>query len=239
MLDEGYTLGLFGPIHWIALFGLTISPFRGLFWYMPVLVLSLFALWRVRESDHRWFWWLALANILLTLLINTTFNGWHGGIASGPRYQIIALPFYVLLLALLPNRREDWIVLSALTALSFSNMFVLSAVSPMAVGPPYGSPLSLSYGTLWSALQVDFGITPVSVGSVLSAGNIHAYPDFLMRDWSIELSDPAFRRWAVFNLGERVFGLRGTWSLLPALVLATVQGGWMIRVAGKVEKGER
>jgi hypothetical protein len=231
MVDEGRVFGLLGALDPRALWGLTFSPVRGMFVFMPVLVLSLIAIRYVRLSDRRQLWWLALANMLLALLLNATFNGWWGGASAGPRYQIIVLPFYVLLLTLLPEGRGIRAALYALVFVSFANMFVIAAISPMAPDAFRGSPLLFCYAKLWGVLRIDLGIDPAPVGGALSRGSLHLYPTFLMRDWAITLADPTLERWASFNLGERVLGLRGVASLLPALAWCAALGTWMSRIA--------
>lgn len=231
MLDQSRVLGLFGPVSLRALYGLTFSTFRGIFVFMPVLLLSLYAIRYVPADGHRHFWWMSTATMLLLLLVNSTFNGWHGGTSSGARYQILALPLYVLLLALLPSGRGAHILLGVLAALSFANMFVLTAVSPITSGTLLGSPLLFSYAKLWRTLRIELGFDPVPVGGPLSRGSVHVYPVLLMRAWPISLNDPLIERYAVFNLGEQLLGLRGVASLLPALVGGSGLGAWMMQVA--------
>jgi hypothetical protein len=230
MLDEGRVQGLFGAVSPAALWGLTVSVSRGLFFYMPVLALSLLGMRRMGDDAHRSFWWLAVASMALILVINASFNAWHGGVTAGPRYQIVALPFYVLLLALLPSAAWARRALYGLAALSFANMLVLAAVSPMSPNTLHGSPLLFAFAKLWRVVRVDLGVDPAPVGGPLSLGSLHTFPTFLMRDWPITPQDPLIGRWAVFNLGERLLGLRGSWSLLPALLGAGGLGVWMRRV---------
>lgn len=236
MVDESRVFGLLGHVNVRALWGLTFSTVRGLFVFMPVLALALYGVRHVRQSDHRRLWWLALANMLLAFLLNATFNGWWGGASAGPRYQIIVLPFYVLLLALLPERRGIRNALYALAALSFANMFVIAAVSPMAPDAFRGSPLFFCYVKLWGVLKIDLGIDPAPVGGSLSRGSLHLYPTFLMRGWAIALTDPVIQKYSSFNLGERLFGLRGVASLLPALVWCAAFATWMARLAAREDR---
>jgi len=231
MVDEGRVMGLFGAINLRALYGLTVSTSRGIFVYMPVLLMSLYALRFVRQGSDRAFWWLAMANMLIVLLLNATFNGWQGGVAAGPRYQIIALPFYVILLAILPSGRRVGTALYVLGGLSVAHMFVLAATSPNAVGTWMGSELWFAYLKLWRALRIDLGVDPAPLAESLSVGSIHGYPTFLMRGWTIPLTDPVLGRHSVFNLGERLLGLRGVASLLPAVAGAAGLGLWMSRIA--------
>lgn len=78
--------------------GLSISPYRGVFWYSPVLLLGL--LGAVPLARRRL--WEALAFLAvfgLHLLGYSRYLYWSGGLAWGPRYMVPAVPFLVLLAA--------------------------------------------------------------------------------------------------------------------------------------------
>lgn len=252
MLRESEIGGLFGSLQPGAFGGLTISTRRGLFFFMPVLLMSLGVaahmlrrtdgrLRSVREPagparppDHQALAWIAIGCAALIFLSNLSFNGWHGGVTAGPRYQIVALPFYVVLLAFLPERAWMGYALLLLACVSFANMFVIAAVSPMAPDALRGSPLLFAYAKLIGTLRLDLGLDPpLPAGGSLSRGSIHVYPTFLMRAWTVELTSPVIERLAVFNLGERVLGLRGAASLLPALLIPAGLGTWLWRRTGR------
>jgi hypothetical protein len=77
-----------------ALWGITFSPFRGLFFMSPVLLLSLWGwrdLWRARE--RRAALAVSLAAVGSFLLFNSASVMWWGGFAVGPRYLVPMLPF--------------------------------------------------------------------------------------------------------------------------------------------------
>jgi hypothetical protein len=106
-------------------------------------------------------------------------------------------------------------------------MFVIAAVSPLAPDALRGSPLFFAWAKLAGVVRVDLGLAaPVDPGGALSRGSLHIYPVLLMRDWAIGLEDPLIARYACFNVGELLLGLRGSVSLLPVLAWA---GGlsWM------------
>lgn len=238
MLNERHVLGMFGPLGLEALWGLTFGTARGLFVFMPVLLLSLYSIRRVREQRDRSFWWLALANIVLILLVNMSYNTWQGGVSAGARYQIIALPFWVLILALLPDgRRVRW-ALGSLSAISFANMFVLAAVSPMAPDALRGSPLFFSWAKLWRVLKIDLGLEVEPIGGSLSRGSLHVYPTYPMRDWSVTLTDPVIERYGSFNVGELLLGLSGIPSLLPALAGSVALAVWLLRTAAHEDSAD-
>lgn len=64
---------------------ITFSDYRGLFFYAPVLVIALAALFVQRDAPR---WWLdpVLVPALLSILAISGFGGWWGGWSYGPRY---------------------------------------------------------------------------------------------------------------------------------------------------------
>jgi hypothetical protein len=75
-----------------ALWGLSFSPYRGLFFLSPFLLLAApgYVLW-ARRRDPRWLLFLAVP--VACFLTISMFQGWWGGLAVGPRYLIPILPF--------------------------------------------------------------------------------------------------------------------------------------------------
>lgn len=75
---------------WEGLYGLLVSPGKGLFLYAPPLLLSLAALpWFVRRHGGASF--VMVAAPLLYLVVYGSKGVWHGG-GWGPRYLVAALP---------------------------------------------------------------------------------------------------------------------------------------------------
>jgi 4-amino-4-deoxy-L-arabinose transferase-like glycosyltransferase len=81
-----------------ALTGITISPYKGLFWYSPVLLLGLVGAWPFVRR-HRWEGWAALLIVLAHIVGYSRYNYWSGGVAWGMRYLLPITPFLVLLAA--------------------------------------------------------------------------------------------------------------------------------------------
>lgn len=82
---------------WDALWGITFSPFRGLFVLSPLLLLAVpgFMLWH-RSGEHRPEFWMALTSVSALFWFNSSSIMWWGGFAVGPRYLLPMLPFMAL-----------------------------------------------------------------------------------------------------------------------------------------------
>jgi len=80
--------------------GLLISPNRGLFFFVPWTILSIWGAVRLwRESTFGWERWL-LAGSFLIYLMYAKLERWYGGYTFGPRYLVDILP--VLVFCLVP-----------------------------------------------------------------------------------------------------------------------------------------
>ncbi len=194
---QDHVAGLFALPELEALWGLTFSPYRGLFAYMPVLLLVLPACTHVFRRRSEWLLRLAVVNIIAFLAMNTAFNGWHGGACTGPRYQIPVLPFYILLLTVLAKQRLWRVMFALLLIPSCLNMLLCSAISPV-VPSTVQNPLLSYYRGVGLTLQ---------------------HPADILQPWSFPIRDqsvitPAIDTYSAFNLGS-LAGLGGVWSLLP------------------------
>ncbi len=102
MFDFGYgeESGRFSTPLWTGLYGLLISPNKGLLFYLPLSVLAPWGLWRARHTRRPEC--VFLASILLLILIPTAkWWSWEGGASWGPRLLVPIVPFLVLAAALL------------------------------------------------------------------------------------------------------------------------------------------
>ena len=97
----------FSPVE--GLYGLILSPGKGLLWYAPVLLVAIVALpfaFRRKPAEVSLFLLIILAN----LAIFARFFQWHGEQAWGPRYMQTVLPMVVLIVApvLVPGCARWW-----------------------------------------------------------------------------------------------------------------------------------
>jgi hypothetical protein len=78
--------------------GLSISPYKGLLWYSPALLLGLIG--AVPFLRRRPWEGVAFLMVPAALLLGySRYNYWSGGVAWGSRYMLPAVPFLVLLAA--------------------------------------------------------------------------------------------------------------------------------------------
>jgi hypothetical protein len=97
VFETGYggEAGMFSGSPLAGLAGLLVSPFKGVFWFCPVLLLSLVgarAFWRRSRSG-------SLAILALSaawLLLISTYYQWYGGDCWGPRFLVPLLPLWIL-----------------------------------------------------------------------------------------------------------------------------------------------
>jgi hypothetical protein len=93
---------------WEAIWGITFSPFRGLFVLSPLLLLAVpgFILWW-RSGKHRPEFWVVLTSVLAMFLFNSSSIMWWGGFAVGPRYLLPMLPFMALPIIFVSHEWEN------------------------------------------------------------------------------------------------------------------------------------
>ncbi|HEX6085788.1 MAG TPA: hypothetical protein VF266_14750 [Thermoanaerobaculia bacterium] len=185
--ERGLFLGLFRnyPTK-LALWGLTFSEYRGLFFVSPVLLLALFGLWKMRRRDAA----IVLAIFAIFLLMVASFNGWEGGSSFGPRHILPAIPFLVLPLAFV---RARWLLVPFVISVAMNLMATaIDASPPGGIQRPFR----------------DFYLTKDAV-SINQQSVDELLPNHLYKPGSKE------SEWASFNLGEFVLGAGNPWSVLP------------------------
>lgn len=121
----------FGEPFWTGLTGLTVSPGKGLIWYLPLVFLLPWAFPRFARW-HRSLAWLFAALMLITLLFYSNVLYWHGDPAWGPRYLYTAVPYMILPIGVLIEgwyAERKWLRRALVVLVAISFVFQLSAVS--------------------------------------------------------------------------------------------------------------
>jgi hypothetical protein len=181
-----------------VLVALLFSPYRGLFFFSPVLLLSGFGLYRMWAGlGLRAEAALCGGAFILLLLMNSSFNGWHGGRSTGPRYLIAAVPF----LALAVTAALDRLPRLGLALGVLSGLFVMTATVVDPQLPEGFDNPTAEY--LWPLLA---GRT-VTVEAMRAVGPVSANPVGVYENGLAPLFplDSAPARWNSFNAGEFLF----------------------------------
>jgi hypothetical protein len=115
---------------------LTISPYRGLFFLAPVMIMGVYGLFvwlreKTMVAEAR----LCIAVFGFFFLVNVCFNGYHGGFSAGPRYLVPGLPFLALPLVVgLIRWRRLTILLGAISVVQQTLLTATDAQNSLAVG---------------------------------------------------------------------------------------------------------
>ena len=127
---EGLLLGMFHGPRWEAFWGTTFSPYRGLFYLSPVLLVSVVgAVVMFRSRSRRRDLTMAGSLVALLLLLVACYSWWDGGWAIGPRFLVQAIPLLAVpMFHATGLLRPLWIV-TGVISLAFN--FVAVAVDPM------------------------------------------------------------------------------------------------------------
>jgi hypothetical protein len=214
-----YAFSIDSPRHQSALFGLglprprvlyavLVSPYRGLFYSGPWLLLAIpgaVRLWRDRGVRPEAA--VAAAVPLLYLFMNAGLNDWHGGWGTGPRHLVPALPFLALaaggLLAGRAPSRVERAACSLALAFSAALMVVATSVQP-EVPRWYGRPFEDFLIPAFAEGRLALNTLPIHTGTV-------------------------HERREAWNVGE-LLGLEGRATLLPLAVLVAA-GLWWLRAS--------
>ena len=114
----------------VGLYGLLFSPGRGLFLYMPIVILSAPALLNFYKQ-HRWEATLFALIVAAYTLVHSAYNSWEGGGVWGPRLLLPMIPFLIIplgsLLPAISNRK--WLEFLFVALLFCSILIQISAIS--------------------------------------------------------------------------------------------------------------
>jgi hypothetical protein len=236
-------LSIFLVPRWDVLLAILFSPFRGLFFSSPVLLLGVFGLVILFRTNTRARaeGWLIAATVVFLLLFNMSFNGWTGGWTTVPRYLAPAVPFLAFPIAFAAQRFFK--TTCALALLSGAIILLTTAVDPQSAlgnavtipGKPswqynplteYELPLFLT-----SQAPVLANTRMAAIRGPVSANVMGSYEGWFGRLFPGE-SVPA--RWNSFNVGEFLFP-ESRWSLVPLLIAGGTLSWLALRLARKVD----
>jgi hypothetical protein len=227
-LTHGAVLGVFERPSIGVLYAITLSPYRGFFFFAPILLVAMLGIRAWLRDDRR----TCLASVIVIVsffAFNVSFNGWEGGFGIGGRYLVPIIPLFGIALLHVGWR---WLV-TIVAALSFAMNFAAAAVDPQpsaTIPRPltqYIAPLllsghfseSVSITPPWSAATLT-GRTSVNRQTfdeaIIFANHPPATPE---------------SEWASFNLGELLFGPGSALSLIPILLIILGGGFVIVRMA--------
>ena len=192
--ESGLLLGVFRLPSLQALWGLTFSEYRGLFFISPVLLLA-FAGARVMARTLRRELVLIAVIVGVFVFAVSSFNGWSGGSAIGPRYLVPVIPLLGVPLLFVQGRLS-----ALLAALSFALVFLATAVDP--------TPLD----TIRRPFR-DYLIPAFVSGGMQTSLNQQSVDEEYAHQRHPRGSPEAL--WASFNFGELMFGAGSRASVLP------------------------
>lgn len=89
----------------VGLYGLIFGAGKGIVFFMPVLVLGVFLSKSFLHSNKQLFWIVASA-VAFRVLFIAARSDWHGGFCIGPRYLVMAVPFFLIPIAFWLRDRE-------------------------------------------------------------------------------------------------------------------------------------
>lgn len=223
-LTHGAPLGILRWPSLPVLYAITMSPYRGFFFFAPLLVVAVFgfAAWWRRE---RILCALSLIVIAIFFAFNASFNGWEGGFGVGGRYLVPLIPMFGI--ALLHIRRR-WLV-CVMAAISFAINFAAAAVDPQ---PSATIPRPLTQYLVPLLLHGRFAETvPITPPWSAATFTGHTSVNRMTLDEAIVFArhEPGsdFSKWASFNLSELATAPGDARSLIP-IALIILGGGFAI-----------
>jgi hypothetical protein len=200
-----------------GLYGLLLSPFRGLFWFSPVLLAALpgtVVTWRRDRALTLLAWGVAL----VYLLPFSMWWMWWGGFAWGPRFLLPVVPFLLLLTAPLWEIRGWRPVMVILAAVSLGVQFLAVAadftLTETVIENAFGQPAE-------SAAMVDPRWSPIVLQARYLAQGF----------WDIAWASLAPASWPVLAGGAAAL-LAALLALLTALRQHWLTVGLLLASAG-------
>lgn len=112
---------------------LTVFPYRGLFFYCPILLLSFVGLYYMYKK-FKIESILILVIFFALLIINSSYKFWRGGFCFGPRHLLLSIPFLILPLMQAMEKINFKIVLILFCISAFFNILGFQFWESMILG---------------------------------------------------------------------------------------------------------
>jgi hypothetical protein len=122
--QKGLLFGVIRMPSMDALYGITLSQYRGLFFVSPILLLAFAGFFTMKRNRE---FWSIVAIVITFILAIASFNGWSGGFAFGPRYLVPIIP--LLGIAMMASKPRRWWILPAMLSIGLN--FIATATDPM------------------------------------------------------------------------------------------------------------
>ena len=206
---------LFGIPGRMRFYYLLFSPYRGLFFSSPILLMTIPGVFLfLREKKWRAEAILCAAISVFFILYIASFHAWHGGSAVGPRYLLPAYPYFFLLAGFsLMRFPKVFKVIGVISILINLSITVVGNEIPRDIKNP-----------LWDVIAKNIVSGKVSINPFPFSHLDHytaMYPSVYdfgnVEKWRINFNS--------FNLGEIVFP-NSLLSLLPLICFWIIWGCW-------------
>jgi hypothetical protein len=123
---------------WDAIWGTTFSPYRGLFFLSPWLLLAIPGLKIMAARGLNREAILSLAVVICYFLFQAGYAFWDGGASVGPRHFLPALPFLVYPAAFALTNERLRVVGRAMIGVSIAALALVVSTNPLFGDPHYG-----------------------------------------------------------------------------------------------------
>ncbi len=229
-LAHGAAMGVFVLPTLNVLYGITLSPFRGFFFFAPVLLVALFgfrAWWRADRTACA----TSLFVIASFFAFNLTFNGWDAGWGVGGRYLVPIIPLFGI--ALLHVDRRALILITA--AVSFAINFTAAAVDPQP-STSIARPVTQYLLPLFIQGHFDPSVPMIPPWSAATFTGHTSVNRMTMDEGMVFQGHPPgspASEWASFNLGELLTGPGDLRSLVPIALVILGMGIAIRRLAAR------
>ncbi len=232
-LTPGAPLGVLQRPSIGVLYAITLSPYRGVFFFAPLLVMALIGtlLWRERREQI-----VVAALSLFFIAFNTSFNGWEGGFGIGARYLVPLIPLWGVAILFITGAWRA--IFRLLAAISFAINFAATAVDPQ---PSATIPRPLTQYIVPLLIHGRFS-PEVPITAPWSAATFtgHTSVNRMTFDEAVVFArhppGSAASEWASFNLGEPLFGPGDLRSLIPISLLLLAGGAAIARKVRSIRR---